>query len=195
MTVHLAVSLLTLALLCGTLRALARSGEPAPRVSWLPLAAMIPPLLPMSFGPIVPISHYVFEATSDNITWYAVTGVALWGLTGFFLWRYAKRRPGLANLLALGLLWGIMGFWYGLGVTLSRHEGGRKTPDVTDAGLYLAHWASVHLTLLCVFLLLALSRAYRGRWLRFIVTGLLFVPYFVLARGAIYDLTAWLSAR
>lgn len=190
MTVHLGVSFVALGLLCWILRGLARSDGTPARLSWVPLAFAILVVLPLGFGPIVPITHFVFEFSSNNITWYVILGAALWAVAGFFFWRCVQqRRLPTGSLTVLGVIWTIMAFWYVLGVRLSQKEPGVRTPQVTDSPIYIAHWASAHLALLALFFLLARSLA-AGRWSWFgiVVTAGLFVLYLSLVFFGVIEL-------
>lgn len=193
MTVHLFVSFVALVVLCWVLWRLSAADE-TQALSWPLLALAFAGILPLGFGPIIPISHFVFAATSDNITWYVVLGAAVWAASGFYLWRCVRRRHGkTATLAALGAFWVTMAFWYWLGVRLSQYEPGVRTPAVTDSPIYLAHWASVHLVLVGLLTLLFTRSVHRWGWLRAVVTGCLLVLYLILVAWAVDDLIQWSS--
>lgn len=183
MTVHILVSLLILLFLAWRLRKLAAARHPAARVGWVPLAWMILLLLPLSFGPIVPISHFVFEAASENVLWFDLVYGSLWFLTGYFLWQYGTRCVHLGPLIPYAIMWSILGFWGLLGATLSEHEPAGRTPTLMDAPIYVAHWMSVQFALLCLFWLLLFSPERFPSRTRTIVGGFLFAIYLAIAFG------------
>lgn len=173
MTGHILVTLLALASLCWLLWRLTKASETQLAVSWFPLAAAAFVLLPQSFGEFIPISHFVPPAATDNVLWIGIIYGGLWLLTGRFLWLYKTTRHR-TDFFIYGVLWGIMGFWYVLGLTLSQYEPGRKTPHAGDAGIYMAHWGTVLVAELCLFLLLFRSSAHSRSWKRMTVSlGLL----------------------
>lgn len=188
MTLHIFVSLVTLGLLWWNLYSLTisiRSQRPA---SWLPLAGMLPLLIVMSYGPFVPLSHFVFEFSSDNVLWYSIVYGLLWLLTGYFLWRYKKAGTRWTLFGVYSVLWAIMGFWYFLGLTLSRYEPGVATPGVMDAPIYIVHWASIHLTIIVTLSLLFFSSQHRHRWVRTTISIILLTVYVFATLGQLLKL-------
>lgn len=96
-------------------------------------------LFPLGFGPVVPISHYVFESTSDRTAWFFIVCTLLWSGTA---WSWLRRNAPLGTKLAVSALLATVAFWGVLGVLVSHHEHG-ATPNVTDSPVYVAHWLSI----------------------------------------------------
>ena len=177
MTVHIFVSLVTLGLFCWNLFSLSKNIHSQKPVSWLLLAAMLPLMILMTYGPFVPLSHFIFEAFSGNILWYGILYALIWLLTGFFLWRYKSMGGNKVFFIFFSALWAIMAFWYYLGISLSKFEPGAATPGVLDAPIYIAHWMSVHLATLFALSLLYFSPEYRKSRMRTIIFWILFAVY------------------
>jgi hypothetical protein len=96
--------------------------------------------LPLTFGPIVPISHFIFEATSRPML------VVLQGVVALLLvaiaWRLAKRwkvdaDAGFRVPCAGALISYII--WLGSSLWQSDYEQG-PTPGVWDAPIYILDW-------------------------------------------------------
>lgn len=118
----------------------------------------------MSYPFVVPLSHFVFEVTSDNILWFKVVFILLWATSGIAWWQYATKHRQVLASFAYATIYSLLGFWGYLGATLSQYEFA-PTPEVTSAPVYVAHWGSVQLVVLCLlFLLLIRAEATRSRW-------------------------------
>lgn len=156
MTVHVAITLLVLLALLGASRApeAASSG----RQGWLFGSGLLL-LLPLGFAPIVPISHYVFEATSDHMAWFAIVFSLLWSCTA---WCWLRRAEARGVKLGVSALLATMAFWGALGVFVSHYEHG-ATPSVTDSPIYVAHWLSILIAAALLVQLIA-GRRPRSGW-------------------------------
>ena len=177
MTSHIFISIFALLGLLWVLIRLATLDQSKTQIRWLPLVLMVLFILPISLRFLVPLSHFVFETASDNVTWFALVFVPLWILAGYFLWQYKSRYSNSKPLLAYGVIWIILGFWCYLGMALSRYEQGYEEPALTDSIFYIAEWVSVNLSLLSLFFLLFFSPDYYKGKARIVVSGLLFVIY------------------
>ena len=182
MTVHIVISLVFIALFIWSLQRLTTSSDPRSPSPWGLTWAMNLLALPVSFAPIVPLSHFVFEATSDNVLWFAIIFVPLWILSGLLLWKYNKiKSHKLAPSFAYTIIWCVLCFWGCLGVMLSQYEPGTKTPGLADAPIYIAHWISIQIVMLCLFYMLLIhARHYRSIKHMIFIT-LLFMAYISIA--------------
>jgi hypothetical protein len=177
MTSHIFITLFTLLGLLWILIRLATLDPSKTQTRWIPLVLMALFILPISLRFLVPLSHFVLETASDNVTWFAVVFVPLWVLAGYFLWRYKSRYGNSKSLIAYGVIWIALGFWCYLGMALSRYEQGYEEPALTDSVFYIAEWVSVNLSLISVFFLLFFSPDYYKSKARIVVSSLLFVTY------------------
>jgi hypothetical protein len=180
MTVHILISLLTLLLLIWILNKLTIN-YPQEHTRWFPLSLIALFLLPMSFRFIIPISHFIFEVTSDNILWFKILYGFMWLLAGYFLWRYKTKGVNLKHTFPYVFMWAVMGFWYYLGMSLSGYEPGIQTPTLSDSGLYIAQWISVHIVFICLFFLLFFSSDYYKSKARTITSFMLLALYLFLS--------------
>lgn len=180
MTVHILISLLILFLFLWILNRLTIN-YPQEQTQWFPLSLMALFLLPMSFRFIIPISHFVFEATSNNVLWFRILYGFMWLIAGYFLWGYKRKGVNLKHILPYILLWAVMGFWYYLGVSLSNYEPGLQTPVLSDSGFYIAQWLSVHLIFICLFYLSFFSSDYYKSKIRTITSFMLLMLYLILS--------------
>jgi hypothetical protein len=177
MTSHIFITLFTLLGLLWLLIRLTTLSQSKTQIRWYPLAFMVLFLLPIGFSFLIPLSHFVYETTSDNVTWFALVFIPLWILAGYFLWRYKSRYGNSKSLIAYGMIWSILGFWCYLGMTLSRYEHGLEEPALTDSVFYIADWISVNLALIGLFFLLFFSPDYYKSKVRIVVSFLLFAVY------------------
>lgn len=116
--------------------------------------------LPLAFGPMVPISHFIFEATGRSMLWGVqavaalLLGAIVWQLVG--RWRSVERQRSdvpVAGVLVCHAIWIVSS------VLLSDHESG-PTPDVWDAPIYVVDWLAA--VAACVFLAFAAWRIPRS---------------------------------
>lgn len=180
MTSHIIISLVTLLGLLWILIRLTNLSQSKTQIRWFPLTIMVLFVLPISFRYLLPLSHFVFENASDNVTWFAFIFVPLWIMTGYFLWRYKSRYGNSKSLIVYGMLWVILGFWCYLGMTLSRYERGLEEPALTDSGFYIAEWISVNLAQIGLFFLLFFGSEYHKSKIRIVVSFLLLALYLLL---------------
>lgn len=186
MTFHIAITLLVLMLLLCSLLGMVRSNTPKALPPFGLTIAIALLLLPMSYSFVVPLSHFVFEATSDNILWFKVVFIMLWTVSGITWWKQAAKHRQLLASFAYATIYSILGFWGYLGVTLSQYEFS-PTPEVISAPVYVAHWGSVQLVVLCLlFLLLIRTEATRSKWSMGAI--MLLIPTYLLV--AFYPLLA-----
>jgi|GEM_PF-6046054 len=177
MTSHIFISIFALLGLLWVLIRLATLDPSKTQIRWLALVLMALFILPISARYLLPLSHFVFETASDNVTWFAIVFVPLWILAGYFLWRTKSRYGTSKSLIAYGVIWIVLGFWCYLGMALSRYEQGYEEPALTDSVFYIAEWVSVNLSLLSLFFLLFFSPDYYKSKARIVVSVFLFVTY------------------
>ena len=128
-------------------------------------------VLPLTFGPFVPISHFVFEASSKAML------VAMQALTALLLvslaWRLATRwQVGASsdfNVLYAGILVSHT-IWLGTSIWQSDYERGLgPTPEVWDAPIYILDWIAA-LSACSLFTVVAWRIPQSGLIFRFLVT-------------------------
>jgi hypothetical protein len=180
MTSHILISLIALLGLLWLLIRLATLSQSKTQIRWFPLVFMAFFILPISARFLVPLSHFVYETASDNVTWFAFVFVPLWILAGYFLWRYKSRYGNSKSLIAYGVMWIVLGFWCYLSMTISRYEIGLEEPALTDSVFYIADWVSVNLALVSLFFLLFFSPDFYKSKVRIVVSSLLFLIYLFL---------------
>jgi len=100
-------------------------------------------VLPLTFGPIVPISHFIFEGTSRSALMVMQGTIVLLVLT--LAWRLAARwevetKPPITKPFAGALL--CLSVWLASSMMLSDYEQGVRTPNVWDEPLYVLDWLS-----------------------------------------------------
>ena len=121
---------------------LALAAEPMRPGRRIALAVACLAALPLAFGPFVPISHFIFEATGRSMLW-AAQGVATL-LLASLVWRLAARwQSGVDADLRLQFA-GVLAsqtIWLGSAIWLSDYEGGR-TPGFWDSPIYALDWLS-----------------------------------------------------
>jgi len=69
MTSHILISLIALLGLLWLLIRLATLSQSKTQIRWFPLVFMAFFILPISARFLVPLSHFVYETASDNVTW------------------------------------------------------------------------------------------------------------------------------
>jgi hypothetical protein len=135
----------------------ALSAEAASSSRRLAIAVACIAALPPAFGPLVPISHFIFEATGRRVLVTAQAGAALLLLA--LAWRLVARwRAGVRSEIDGPFAGALIGhaIWLGSAVWLSDYEGGVKTPGVWDKPVYTVDWLSS--LLMCGFLAIAAWR-------------------------------------
>ncbi len=180
MTSHILISLIALLGFLWLLVRLATLSQSQTQIRWFPLVFMTFFILPISARFLIPLSHFVYETASDNVTWFAFVFVPLWILAGYFLWRYKSRYGNSKSLIAYGVIWIVLGIWCYLTMTLSRYEIGLEEPALTDSVFYIVDWVSVNLALISLFFLLFFSPDYYKSKVRIVVSSLLFLIYLFL---------------
>jgi hypothetical protein len=137
-------------------------------------------VLPLAFGPIVPIAHFVFESTVGSMFSVAQAIVAV--LIAAFVWRIVARwrSGGDADYLVffIGIAVG-QTIWLGSSIRVSDHEQGVRTPSVWDAPVYVVDWLAA--VGMCVLLSLAAWRAAKAGFVYRLLTGIYFLIVAVLA--------------
>jgi len=129
--------------------------------------------LPLTFGPIVPISHFIFEATGRSMLLVLQSIVIL--LVVAIAWRLARRWKVDANagfrMPFVGALISSV-IWLGSSIWLSDYEQGIPTPGVWDRPIYMLDWLSA--VVACLLLAIAAWRIPgSGLVLRTLIAGYL----------------------
>lgn len=111
-------------------------------------------LLPLTFGPFVPISHFIFESTSRTTLVVMQVGVVILLFT--LAWRVTvrwkdKKDAAVTRSFTGGLFF--LGIWMVSAILMSNYEQGVRTPDVWDAPIYVLDWLSAIFA--CGFLAIA----------------------------------------
>ena len=128
--------------------------------------------LPLAFGPFVPISHFIFEASSRAML-MAMQALAVLLLVSL-IWRLATRwligtSSDFKVLYAGNLISHTI--WLGTSIWLSDYER-ETTPEVWDAPIYILDWLAALAA--CSFLAIAAWRIPEsGLIFRFLVTSYL----------------------
>ena len=148
------VCLLALLIHAGAVARARCAGRPSP---WWCYPTVIALCLPLAVGIIIPISQYLmaFSTVSAlrfvNVIAFAIFGGAIWAVAGSRLRSCARADVRPIELTCLWTAWGLLGFWYFLGVAITHRELGR-TPRVGDSGFYVMHLISVHALILTLFI-------------------------------------------
>ncbi len=136
--------------------------------------------LPLTFGPIVPISHFVFEASGQVQLLAAQCMVAtllvalVWRLSS--QWKANTNRHIRVPLAGVGVSQAI---WLGSAAWLSDYERG-ATPKLWDAQIYIVDWLAAIVA--CLLLAIAAWRdAGSGKFGQALIIG-----YILLVMLAIY---------
>ena len=134
MTFHIAITLLVLLLFLFSLLSMVRSKAKVPPPFGLTVAiALI--LILASFPFVVLLSHFVFEATSDDIRFdfrFKIVFSVIWLATGVVLWQYATKQRQIIASFAYTTIYSLLGFWGYLGVVLSQYEFAPTHPNLND---------------------------------------------------------------
>jgi hypothetical protein len=137
-------------------------------------------VLPLAFGPIVPIAHFTFESTGGSMLSAAQSIVAV--LVAALIWRIGARwrNGGDAEFLILfiGIAVG-QAIWLGSSICVSDYEQGVTTPSVWGAPVYVVDWLAA--IGMCVLLALATWRAAKSSVAYRLLTGIYFLLLAVLA--------------
>ena len=116
---------------------------------------------------LVVLKHYFITSSATPIhatTPFQIVFSLLWLASGFALWQYATKQRQLTASFAYATIYTLLGFWGYLGAALSQYEFA-PTPVITSAPVYVAHWGSVQLMVLCLLFLLLLRADYtRSKW-------------------------------
>lgn len=110
---------------------------------WLTLAALV--LLPLCFGPIVTISHIVFQVTPEWMFWVFL--VLAGGLIVATLVSIVARAGHVLSRPVLGGLWLATAcnmLILLIGIPMHGHESG-PTPDLTDSPYFVFTWVTASL--------------------------------------------------
>jgi len=172
----LTVSLLALQILIAS--------EPSLRVwrSLMAIAALA--VLPLAFGPIVPLSHFVFESTGRSMLSIGQSIVAL--LIAALIWRIVAHWRSGAETGLLLLLGGVVvgqTIWLGSSIRVSDYENGVATPSVWDAPIYVLDWLAA--LGICVLLALAAWRTVNSGFVYRLLIGIYLLVLAVLAVGTV----------
>lgn len=108
-------------------------------------------VLPLAFGPMVPITHFIFESTGRSMLLAAQAIVAV--LIAAFIWKIVDRwRKGDRSIYLIGIAVGQI-IWLGSSIYVSDYEQGVTTPTLWDAPIYVVDWLAA--VGMCVFIALA----------------------------------------
>lgn len=113
--------------------------------------------LPLTFGPVVPIAHFIFEATSRPLLWGVYTFAAL--ILGALASRLATQwKNGTHSHLQVPFAGVVLSqtILLGSAIWLSDYEQGQPTPELRDAPIYVGNWLAA--TAACVLLAFAAWR-------------------------------------